>query len=696
MRDRKKRKAGWIGSLIMALVLLMPAIAVHREHAHAESVPLKTGNYYYSLAPNAGQLPDNGAAGLVSSENGVIMDGLTTTYAGWMGSATAAGTVQVVIDLLKDYPIDAINVVLNAPNSYWGFKELTVKYRSEATMDYYYIAGKYVASGTSLNNSVNLPMDNKTARFIVIDMKRAHAYQHIPLTEVRIYKGTGEEGTVQSAAYTVEQMQLELKKDALMADKYGQWVYETWDGKVASDNQLRQEYAAEAGALQDVKLNKSKYDPYGGIKNGGHYKETGYFRLQQIDGKWWFITPDGYKFFLKGVDAASIWEWGYGTPYKKADGTPRNVFQELPDPAAYAPAYASDINGERVSFLVANIMKKYGSNFEAKWESITKKRLIDWGFNAFSKWSKPRFIRDFPYLELLQDPMDLKRIQWTYDVFDPQAPSIIEAAIAPRLKEVRNDRWLIGYTYDNEAGWNADIVKTVLTYGADSAAKQAFVDQVAAKYNQDIIAVNGILGTSVESFDDLKATSIDIANVPAEIVSDYIRLASSTYFSTVKRIIKKYDPNHLFLGSSIVPTWRTSLDWDSAAMGVVDAFSVDNYSNDPSWIARYASFNKPLLNLEFTFSSSQHGLSPVNGSTSVSGTKERGSAFEAFVEGQAANPLFVGSGWFSYYDQAVTGRRDNENFNLGLVNQQDQPYTDMVQIMKTVNAGLDAIHENGG
>ena len=68
---------------------------------------------------------------------------------------------------------------------------------------------------------------------------------------------------------------------------------------------------------------------------------------------------------------------------------------------------------------------------------------------------------------------------------------------------------------------------------------------------------------------------------------------------------------------------------------------------------------------------------------------------KTFVEGQVAHPLFVGSGWFSYYDQAVTGRRDNENFNIGLVNQQDQPYTEMVQIMKTVNAGLEAIHESG-
>jgi hypothetical protein len=677
------------------LVILLVSSFIPAGGALAEGTLLKTGNYYYSPAPDAGNSPDKGATGLVSSEGGILVDSLTTTYAGWMGSATSKGTVQVVFDLLKDYPLDSINIVLNSPNSYWGFKQFTVKYRPEATTDYYYIAGKHVKSGTALNYSVNLPMNNKTARFIVIDIQRSHAYQHIPLTEVQIYKGTGDEGQNPAAAFTVEQMQAELKKDALMVDKYGQWIYETWTGKVATDAQLQQEYANEAKALAKVSLNRSKYDQYGGIKSGGLYASTGFFRLEQIDNKWWFITPDGYKFILKGVDATSIWEWGYGTPYKKADGTPRKVFEELPDPGVYAPAYANDLNGERVSFIVANVMKKYGCNYEEKWEEITKKRLINWGFNAFSKWSRPNNVT-FPYIEVLQDPSNLKRIQWTYDVFDPQAESNIDNALSAQLQKARNDRWLIGYTYDNEAGWTNDIVKEILTYNSSSAAKGAFVDFLAPRYNNDIAAVNQLLGTSAESFDALKNTSIAIARVPAADVSDYIKLASKTYFSTIRNIIEKYDKNHLFLGSSIVPTWRTSLDWDSAAMEFLDAFSVDNYTNDAGWISRYEAFGKPLLNLEYTFSTSERGLSPVNAATNTASIADRGAAFKAFIESQTAHPMFVGSGWFVYFDQAVTGRKDGENFNTGLVNQQDQPYTDLVNIMKNVNAGLEAIHENGG
>ena len=106
------------------------------------------------------------------------------------------------------------------------------------------------------------------------------------------------------------------------------------------------------------------------------------------------------------------------------------------------------------------------------------------------------------------------------------------------------------------------------------------------------------------------------------------------------------------------------------------------------WISRYEAFGKPLLNLEYTFSSTERGLSPVNAATSVASIADRGMAYKSFVESETSHPLFIGSGWFSYFDQAVTWRKDGENYNIGLVNQQDQPYTDMVNIMKTVNAGL--------
>jgi len=679
--------------LTFLLAFVVTSVLVPIGKVEGEGSLLKTGNYVYSHAPNGGNSPDWKETGVVSVTNGVLFDE-APAYAGWMGSATSPATVNVVIDLLKDYPLDQIRLVLNSPNKYWGFKDITVKYRPESATGYY-IATRHVRTGTDLNYSVTVPMSNKTVRFIVLNIRRTQAYQHIPLTEVEIYSGTGVEGQNPKPALTAEVLKAELNKEALLTDKFGQWMNETWSGKVSSDGQLQQEYANEAVALANVSLDPVRYDQYGGIKSLGKQASTGYFRLQNINGKWWFITPEGYPFIVKGVDATSLWESGYKTPILKPDGTSKQIFEELPDRTAYAPAYTRDDNGEYVSFVIANVMKKYGSEYESKWEDITKKRLIQWGFNTFSKWTKPKNIT-FPYIQVLQDPSDLRRIQWTYDVFDPQSGPIIENALKTQLQNARYSKWLIGYSYDNEAGWNTDIVTQVLTYTSDSPAKSAFVDFLAPRYNGKLDAVNKILGTNAASFDALKDTPIDITKVPAVDVSEYIRLASRTYYSMIRDIIKKYDPNHLFLGTSIVPTWRTSLEWDQAAMEFVDAFSVDSYTRDASWISRYEAYGKPLLNLEHSFGSSERGLSYVNAATMTTSIAERGMAYRDFVESQAAHPLFVGSGWFSYYDQPVTGRKDGESYNIGLVNQQDQPYADMVNIMKMGHAGLENIHLNAG
>ncbi|SFS67500.1 discoidin domain-containing protein [Paenibacillus sp. BC26] len=679
--------------IVLAFLMAMTALAafIPIGHARGEGTMLKTGNYVYSVSPDGGNSPDLLSTGLMAAAKGVLYDG-TTAYAGWMGKAKSPMTVHVVIDLLRDYPLDQLRVVMNSPNKYWGFKDMTVKYRPEAATGYY-IATRHIRQGSELNYTVNVPIAGVTARFIVLDITRTQAFQHIPLTEVEIMQGSGTPGQNPKPSFTAEQLKAELNKDALLVDRYGQWMIDAWPGKITSDAQLRQNYTDEAAALANVAYDQAIYDSYGGIKRIGKYESTGYFRLEQVNGKWWFITPDGYPFLLKGVDAASLWEAGYKTPTQKPDGTPRQIFEQLPDRMLYAPAYTKDENGEYVSFIVSNVMKKYGSDYEAKWGDITRKRLIQWGFNAFSKWTKPKGVT-FPYVQVLQDPANLRRILWSYDMFDPQTAPIIESTLKTQLQNARTSKWLIGYTYDNEAGWTTDIVKELLMYGADSPAKGAFIDYYATRHGS-LDNINMLLGMNAVSFNALKDTPIAITKVSPADVSGFITLASETYYAMIRDILKRNDPNHLFLGSTIVPTWRTSLDWDRGAMPYVDAFSVDSYTRDGSWMDEYEAFGKPLLNLEHSFGSSDRGLSYISAPTKTTSTVERGVAYRGFAESQAQNPLFVGSGWYAYFDQAVTGRVDGESYNIGLVNQQDQPYTDMVSIMKMAHAGLENIHLYG-
>jgi len=43
-------------------------------------------------------------------------------------------------------------------------------------------------------------------------------------------------------------------------------------------------------------------------------------------------------------------------------------------------------------------------------------------------------------------------------------------------------------------------------------------------------------------------------------------------------------------------------------------------------------------------------------------------------------------------DQPSTGRMDGENYNIGLVDVTDRPYTDLIEAMKTTHRRLYEVH----
>ncbi|TDD72676.1 hypothetical protein E1262_02130 [Jiangella aurantiaca] len=479
-----------------------------------------------------------------------------------------------------------------------------------------------------------------------------------------------------------------------VVDRYGQYLHQDWPGKVISDEQLRREYAEEARRLAGVRFDGATYDRYGGRRSLGRRAATGYFRLEKVDGRWWFVTPDGHLFFLKAVDAFSYQEWGYGTLYKNADGSPREVFEELPDPAEFAPAYAVVENGlHTVNFVIANLMRKYGADFQEKWREISRRRMIDWGFNAQGKWHRDPSVV-MPYIERAPTPADVIRVLWGIDPFDPDFAAKLDHAFdAFGLRGFRDDRWLVGYFFENERGWNRDVVAAVVRRGADLPAKRAFVRHLADAYGDDLARVNATLGTSARSFRELADLAIDINRVPAHDVSGFITLAAKTYFREVRNAIQRHDPHHLFLGSSLVPTWRTSREWNVGGIEYLDAISFDWYSNDASVIRQYEIHDKPILNIEFSFCYPDRGLTSHNRSITADSIAGRGEMFRDFVRAQALSPAFVGYAWFVHYDQAVTAKPGaTEAFNMGLINQQDQPYHEMTDIMRATNRDLELVH----
>jgi hypothetical protein len=82
-----------------------------------------------------------------------------------------------------------------------------------------------------------------------------------------------------------------------VVDEFGQWAHVDYPRKIHSREQLEEELAAEEktfGSGADF-----GYCELGGYKNAlpaGSAKATGFFRVEQMDGIWWFVDPHGHLF----------------------------------------------------------------------------------------------------------------------------------------------------------------------------------------------------------------------------------------------------------------------------------------------------------------------------------------------------------------------------------------------------------------
>ena len=157
-----------------------------------------------------------------------------------------------------------------------------------------------------------------------------------------------------------------------VVDEFGQWMPADWPGKVKNLDQLKQEWTTEQASLHPGDFG---WCPYGGYLNT-KAKATGFFRVEQVDGRWWFVDPDGHLFF-----STSSTGMGMGGGEARLQGR-EDYFAALP------PQDASSGRRSPPSFYAWNLARRHGADSPAKWVDFTSKRLDFWGLNTIGNWSE--------------------------------------------------------------------------------------------------------------------------------------------------------------------------------------------------------------------------------------------------------------------------------------------------------------------
>jgi hypothetical protein len=494
------------------------------------------------------------------------------------------------------------------------------------------------------------------------------------------------------AAGTVESLPADEGKLFPLIDRFGQYRHGDWPGKTHAEADLARQRAAEATDLEEHP-GPEGWDAYGGWQAGPVLEATGFFRPARYAGKWWLVDPDGRLFWSHGIDCV-----------RPAAETPitarRPWFEELPGPDSplaefygrgrWAPVgYYKGKAYETYNFLGANLFRKYGPGWRDDFAALAHRRLRSWGMNTIGNWSDETGyrLRRTPYVVSIHTagrPLEGSRGYWGKfpDAFDPEFRTKLRGAMAREKGGSAGDPWCLGYFVDNELAWGEELSLAVATLASppDQPAKQAFVDDLKVKY-PSIEALNRTWGTSHASWEALlEGRSLPDPKKAHDDLAAFATRTAEQYFRVCREAVKEVAPNNLYLGCRFA--WVNDRAVRAAAR-YCDVISYNRYQDRVDDFRPPEGVDRPVVIGEFHFGALDRGLFHP-GLRPVADQRERGEAYRRYVRGALANPCLVGAHWFQYSDEAVTGRGDGENYQIGFLDVCDTPYAETVAASRDV------------
>ncbi|MCC8018693.1 MAG: hypothetical protein LIO85_02825 [Rikenellaceae bacterium] len=381
---------------------------------------------------------------------------------------------------------------------------------------------------------------------------------------------------------------------------------------------------------------------------------TGFFRTEKVDGRWWIIDPDGYPFIHKGV---AVFSQGGSDrqqeEFRRRFGTPE--------------AWARDQMG----------------------------MLRGYGFNGLGAWSDVNTVRemDEPMVyTVIISPMGEYRSQherryggsyhsagwqgYRFNlamVFDPEFDEYIERALAP-IARYRDDKYLLGYFTDNELPWVNDALDRHLTLLAH--------DETAYL-------------TVKEWFDGRKGHEAGPEEITDEDRRAFLGFYFEAYVSKVEAALRKYDPNHLYLGCRFNQHHEemSSPEIFRVAGKYMDIISINHYRKwqpEEDDMRNWEEWSgKPFMITEWYTKGEDSGLPNNTGAGwNVRTQADRAAFYQNFTLELLRSGNCVGWHWFTYMDNDPENLRtdpSNRDSNKGVVTWDFQPYLPLLEGMKRLN-----------
>ncbi len=416
-------------------------------------------------------------------------------------------------------------------------------------------------------------------------------------------------------------------------------------------------------------------DIYGGWMDPNMQQEaTGFFYSKKLGERWYIIDPLGYPCYIRAMSSVGLNYLGspnqkqaaldkYGTSEKWAIATVRWLKDDLGFNFGRSTIIAG-VESTLASQSSIGFLGSYGSSI---------------GVNS-SKGGSTVFSENN-----------------TMPVFDPGF--VTYADTRGKIAESnKDDPWVIGYTTDNELPMDSNMLTNYLTIDYSKPVNHY---SYAAAWTW-FINMTGKANPTQEDIDD-------------ELMQIFMGFVWDRYYNVVTTAFRKYDPNHMMLGTRFLTKVKNSPWVLRFASLYLDCMTINWYGQwEPNADDLYAiaqNVNLPIMITEFytkalendgSFDNPADPLKNTRGAGWIVRTQQdRGDFYQNFTLRLIESKNVIGWHWHQYLDDddspevifknGVDGEwRDQSNIdaNKGIVNNWHEPYEELCAAMAEINLNV--------
>lgn len=430
-----------------------------------------------------------------------------------------------------------------------------------------------------------------------------------------------------------------------------------------------------------------------------------FYRVQQADGVWWLVKPDGQAFWRTGVNDIDISASENPCHYQQALATYGSV--ENYRIAARTAAAEMGFSGDGGDPVQARI----------KWLNFSDNRKVT--------------TRELSLRSASGDVYQGDAGEYFGDPFSPEWRANVEAYLDDVIgRSDVKDRQLIGYFTDNELRFDH-----LYDYIWSPSASQEFVSHFLPARYTSVDDLNRAWSSPYHQYAYKTFGDIDGADRPvirgfddpvAADLKAFGRRVVAEYIDFTTKAIRARDPNHLVISNrfaaasmpdaesaDIEPLLDLFRAYDIIAVNISPhrTGSGDHYVEPSLSVLRdlfYAKTGRPILITEFSVGARDSGINPMLRwrNRTLDTQAERGAFYKNAVSVFANLPFTVGASWYkwdnSYYRSGgkdhvcPTSFQDSSSpdwdaRNSGIVDDHDQPYPAFIDAVRSVNEQVRSI-----